>query len=127
NLNELINAVSESSERGETLAEFLDHAALVSDVDNFDERIAVTLLTLHTAKGLEFDHVFLTGFEEGVFPHNRSLDEPDEIEEERRLCYVGMTRARETLTLTRAVYRRTYGSERTQASAPSRFLREIPG
>ncbi len=127
NLNELVNAVSEGAERGETLADFLDRAALVSDADNFDERAAVTLLTLHTAKGLEFDHVFLTGFEEGIFPHNRSLDEPDEIEEERRLCYVGMTRAKETLTLTRAVYRRMYGSERTQASAPSRFLREIPG
>src|SRR6202040_1321839 len=121
-----VNAVAEGAERGETLEDFLDRAALVSDVDNFDERAAVTLLTLHTAKGLEFDHVFLTGFEEGVFPHNRSLDEPDEIEEERRLCYVGMTRARETLTLTRAVYRRIYGSERLQGSTPSRFLSEIP-
>jgi DNA helicase-2/ATP-dependent DNA helicase PcrA len=127
NLNELVNAMAESAERGETLADFLDRTALVSDSDNFDERAPVTLLTVHTAKGLEFDHVFLTGLEEGVFPHNRSLHEAEELEEERRLCYVGMTRTRETLTLTRAVYRRMYGSERLQASEPSRFLQEIPG
>src|SRR4029077_21138597 len=126
NLNELVNAMSEGAERGETLADFLDHAALVSDADNFDERATVTLLTLHTAKGLEFDHVFLTGLEEGTFPHSRSLNDPEELEEERRLCYVGMTRARDTLTVTRAVYRRIYGSERLQASTPSRFLAEIP-
>ena len=126
NLAELVNAVSEGAERGETLSDFLDHSALVSDVDNFDERANVTLLTLHTAKGLEFDHVFLTGLEEGVFPHSRSLHDPDELEVERRLCYVGMTRARDTLTLTRAVYRRVYGSERLQGSAPSRFLLEVP-
>jgi DNA helicase-2/ATP-dependent DNA helicase PcrA len=127
NLNELVNAVSEGAERGETLEDFLDRAALVSDADNFDEKATVTLLTLHTAKGLEFDHVFLTGLEEGTFPHSRSLHDPEELEEERRLCYVGMTRARETLTLTRAVYRRIYGSERLQGSTPSRFLSEIPG
>jgi DNA helicase-2/ATP-dependent DNA helicase PcrA len=127
NLNELVNAVAESAERGETIADFLDRAALVSDSDNFDERTVVTLLTLHTAKGLEFDHVFLSGLEEGVFPHSRSLHDTEELEEERRLCYVGMTRARDTLTLTRAVYRRVYGSERLQASEPSRFLSEIPG
>jgi superfamily I DNA/RNA helicase len=83
-------------------------------------------LTLHTAKGLEFDHVFLTGLEEGTFPHSRSVDDPEQIEEERRLCYVGMTRAKETLTLTRAVYRRIYGTERLHGSTPSRFLQEIP-
>ena len=126
NLNELVNAMSEGAERGETLADFLDRAALVSDADNFDERATVTLLTLHTAKGLEFDHVFLTGLEEGTFPHSRCLDDPEELEEERRLCYVGMTRAKETLTLTRAVYRRIYGSERLHGSSPSRFLQEIP-
>jgi DNA helicase-2/ATP-dependent DNA helicase PcrA len=126
NLNELINAISEGAERGETLEDFLDRAALVSDADNYDERATVTLLTLHTAKGLEFDHVFLTGLEEGTFPHSRSLHDPEELEEERRLCYVGMTRAKETLTLTRAVYRRIYGSERLQGSTPSRFLSEIP-
>jgi DNA helicase-2/ATP-dependent DNA helicase PcrA len=127
NLRELVNAVAEGAERGETLADFLDHASLVSGADDFDERATITLLTLHTAKGLEFDHVFLTGLEEGTFPHSRSLKDDAELEEERRLCYVGMTRARETLTLTRAVYRRSFGSERLQASLPSRFLAEIPG
>jgi len=126
NLNELVNAMSEGADRGETLADFLDRAALVSDADNFDERATVTLLTLHTAKGLEFDHVFLTGLEEGTFPHSRCLNDPEELEEERRLCYVGMTRARDTLTLTRAVYRRIYGTERLHGSSPSRFLQEIP-
>jgi len=126
NLRELLNAVAEGVERGETLSDFLERAALVSGADSFDERAPITLLTLHTAKGLEFDHVFLTGLEEGTFPHGRSLRDPGELEEERRLCYVGMTRARETLTLTRAVYRRTFGSERLQASVPSRFLSEIP-
>ena len=126
NLTELVNAVADGAERGESLTDFLDRSALVSDADQFDDRSSITLLTLHTAKGLEFDHVFLTGLEEGVFPHNRSLNEPEEIEEERRLCYVGMTRAKEKLTLTRAVYRRLYGSERLQASTPSRFLAEIP-
>jgi DNA helicase II / ATP-dependent DNA helicase PcrA len=127
NLRELVNAVAEGDERGETLADFLDHASLVSGADSFDERATITLLTLHTAKGLEFEHVFLSGLEEGTFPHSRSLDDTAEIEEERRLCYVGMTRARETLALTRAVYRRSFGSERLQASLPSRFLAEIPG
>jgi DNA helicase-2/ATP-dependent DNA helicase PcrA len=127
NLRELANAMAEGTERGETLMDFLDHAALVSDSDNFDEHALITLMTLHSAKGLEFDHVFLTGMEEGVFPHSRSQSDPEELEEERRLCYVGMTRAKETLTLTRAVYRRMYGSERLTGSMPSRFLQEIPG
>jgi len=127
NLQELVNAVAEGAERGETLADFLDRAALVSDADEYDERAPVTLLTLHSAKGFEFDHVFLVGLEEGVFPHSRSSDREEELEEERRLCYVGMTRARETLTLTRAVYRRMYGSEQLEGSLPSRFLLEIPG
>jgi len=127
NLHELVNAMSEGTERGETLTDFLDHAALVSDSDNYDEQALITLMTLHSAKGLEFDHVFLTGMEEGIFPHSRSQSDLEELEEERRLCYVGMTRAKETLTLTRAVYRRTYGSERLTGSMPSRFLLEIPG
>jgi len=127
NLHELVNAMSEGTERGESLTDFLDHAALVSDSDNYDEQALITLMTLHSAKGLEFDHVFLTGMEEGVFPHSRSQNDPEELEEERRLCYVGMTRAKETLTLTRAVYRRTYGSERLTGSMPSRFLQEVPG
>src|SRR6267378_1074127 len=127
NLRELVNAMAEGAERGETLTDFLDRAALVSDSDNFDEDALITLMTLHSAKGLEFDHVFLTGMEEGIFPHSRSQNDLEELEEERRLCYVGMTRAKETLTLTRAVYRRTYGSERLTGSMPSRFLQEIPG
>jgi DNA helicase-2/ATP-dependent DNA helicase PcrA len=126
NLRELVNAVAEGAERGETLSDFLDHAALVSDADNFDEDALITLMTLHSAKGLEFDHVFLTGMEEGIFPHSRSQNDNEELEEERRLCYVGMTRAKQTLTLTRAVYRRMYGSERLSGSLPSRFLQEIP-
>ena len=100
---------------------------MVSDADNYDEDALITLMTLHSAKGLEFDHVFLTGMEEGIFPHSRSQGNDEELEEERRLCYVGMTRAKETLTLTRAVYRRMYGSERLTGSMPSRFLAEIPG
>jgi DNA helicase-2/ATP-dependent DNA helicase PcrA len=127
NLKELINAVAEGTERGETLTDFLDRAALVSDADNYDEQARITLMTLHSAKGLEFDHVFLTGLEEETFPHIRAQNDPDDLEEERRLCYVGMTRAKETLTLTRAVYRRNYGSERLTGSLPSRFLQEIPG
>ncbi len=127
NLGELVNAVAEGTERGETLADFLDRAALVSDADSYDDRARVSLMTLHSAKGLEFDHVFLVGLEEGVFPHNRSLNREEDLEEERRLCYVGMTRARDTLTLTRAVYRHLYGNERLEGSLPSRFLLEIPG
>ncbi len=127
NLRELVNAVAEGASQGETLTDFMDRAALVSAADSIDDRAPVTLLTLHSAKGLEFDHVFLAGLEEGVFPHGRSMGSEDELEEERRLCYVGMTRARETLTLTRAVYRRIYGNERVEDSLPSRFLKEIPG
>jgi len=127
NLKELVNAMAEGEERGETLTDFLDRAALVSDADNYDEDALITLMTLHSAKGLEFDHVFLTGMEEGIFPHSRSQNDNEELEEERRLCYVGMTRAKETLTLTRAVYRRMYGSERLTGSLPSRFLQEVPG
>ena len=97
NLNELVNAASEAAERGETIAEFLDHAALVSDTDNLDERAPVSLLTLHNAKGLEFPIVFLAGMEEGLFPHMRALDSKAAMEEERRLCYVGMTRSEKRL------------------------------
>jgi DNA helicase-2/ATP-dependent DNA helicase PcrA len=127
NLRELVNALAEYAESGGELSDFLDQAALVSDADDYDERAQVTLMTLHSAKGLEFEHVFLAGMEEGLFPHSRSMDDPEQLEEERRLCYVGMTRARETLTLTRAVYRRIYGNEEMVNSEPSRFLREVPG
>jgi len=126
NLRELVNAAMDSRDRGETLAQFLDHAALVSDVDAYDERAQVTLMTLHSAKGLEFPLVFLCGLEEGLSPHSRTFLEPDAIEEERRLCYVGMTRAMDTLILTRAVYRRRYGNDLPDAAVPSRFLEEIP-
>jgi DNA helicase-2/ATP-dependent DNA helicase PcrA len=83
-------------------------------------------MTLHSAKGLEFPLVFLCGLEEGLFPHSRTFLQPDDIEEERRLCYVGMTRAMDTLILTRAVYRRRYGTDLPEASVPSRFLEEVP-
>jgi len=128
NLEELTRAVAESMEAGETFTDFLDAAALVSDADSFEGMPGVTLITLHSTKGLEFDHVFLTGMEEGICPHGRSLNEEKGIEEERRLVYVGMTRARTSLTLTRAVYRRIFGNEQQlRASLPSRFLAEIPG
>ncbi|MGA2966950.1 MAG: UvrD-helicase domain-containing protein, partial [Terriglobales bacterium] len=99
NLRELVNAAMDSRDRGETLDQFLDHAALVSDADQYDEHAQITLMTLHAAKGLEFPLVVLAGMEEGLFPHSRTMLEPDSIEEERRLCYVGMTRAMDTLIL----------------------------
>jgi DNA helicase-2/ATP-dependent DNA helicase PcrA len=127
NLEELTRAVAESMEAGEVFTDFLDAAALVSDSDSFEGKPGVTLITLHSTKGLEFDHVFLTGMEEGICPHSRSVNEEKGIEEERRLVYVGMTRARKSLTLTRAVYRRIFGNEQQlRASLPSRFLSEIP-
>jgi DNA helicase-2/ATP-dependent DNA helicase PcrA len=126
NLNELVNAASEAAERGENIAEFLDHAALVSDTDNLDEKAPISLLTLHNAKGLEFPIVFLAGMEEGLFPHIRALDSKAAMEEERRLCYVGMTRSEKRLFLTSARYRRRFGGGQQEATIPSRFLREVP-
>ena len=127
NLEELTRAVAESMEAGESFIDFLDAAALVSDADQFEGKPGVTLITLHSTKGLEFDHVFLTGMEEGICPHSRSITEEKGIEEERRLVYVGMTRARQSLTMTRSVYRRIFGNEQQlRASLPSRFLAEIP-
>jgi ATP-dependent DNA helicase UvrD/PcrA len=126
NLRELVNAAMDSRDRAETLDQFLDHAALVSDTDQYDQGAQVTLMTLHSAKGLEFPLVFLCGLEEGLFPHSRTLLEPDDIEEERRLCYVGMTRAMDALVLTRARYRRRWGTDLPEASVPSRFLDEVP-
>jgi DNA helicase-2/ATP-dependent DNA helicase PcrA len=127
NLEELVRAVAESIEAGESFTEFLDAAALVSDADSYEGKPGVTLITLHSTKGLEFDHVFLTGLEDGICPHSRSINEEKGIEEERRLVYVGMTRARKSLTLTRALYRRIFGNEQQmRASLPSRFLGEIP-
>jgi DNA helicase-2/ATP-dependent DNA helicase PcrA len=126
NLHELVNAARDSNDRGETLEQFLDHAALISDADAYDERAPINLMTLHSAKGLEFPLVFLCGLEEGIFPHSRTFSSPHEVEEERRLCYVGMTRAMDQLVLTRAVYRRRYAIETPEPSLPSRFLDEIP-
>jgi DNA helicase II / ATP-dependent DNA helicase PcrA len=126
NIRELLTAAEESHERGERLREFLDHAALVSDQDTYDERSPIALMTLHTAKGLEFPVVFIMGLEEGLFPHSRSLMEAAQLEEERRLFYVGMTRAEHKLYLTSARFRRYFGNMDQQVSEPSRFLSEIP-
>jgi DNA helicase-2/ATP-dependent DNA helicase PcrA len=107
------------------LTTFLEEVALVSDVDNLDEQVdAPTLLTLHAAKGLEFAVVFITGLEEGLFPHSRSMDDPEQMEEERRLCYVGVTRAKERLYLMRTFRRTLYGE--SEVREPSRFLNDIP-
>ena len=121
NLAELLGAAAEF----DTVDEFLEQVSLVADTDELDadESYAV-LMTLHSAKGLEFPNVFIIGLEDGVFPHLRSLGEPDELEEERRLAYVGITRARERLHLTHAWSRMLFGS--TQYNPPSRFLDEIP-
>lgn len=148
NLEELINVVEEYCQREEspTLQGFLDQAALVSDVDDLgrqgrqpdgpdgtsngqptstqDVQDRLPLMTFHLAKGLEFPVVFMVGMEEGLFPHSRSLDSIDDVEEERRLCYVGMTRAREKLFLSFVNYRRLFGA--SQCCLPSRFLDEIP-
>jgi DNA helicase II / ATP-dependent DNA helicase PcrA len=126
NLRELSNAMAEATEQGQTLEDVLDAAALVADSDEYDPTIPVSLMTLHSAKGLEFDAVFLAGLEEGLLPHSRSANSSAELEEERRLFYVGMTRAKQSLLISRAIYRRSYGEERLRASMPSRFLAEIP-
>ena len=126
NLEELIAAAEDYTNVAEapTLEGFLDSVALASDIDELkDEASRVTLMTLHSAKGLEFPAVFLTGMEEGVFPHARSMNDPEEIEEERRLCYVGLTRARDRLYLSWALHRRIHGYG---VGEPSRFLTEMP-
>ena len=127
NLSELVNAAADYDEQADEpgLQGFLEHTALVSDQDSLqDDRGAVVLMTLHASKGLEFPVVFIAGMENGLFPHSRSFDEPQEMEEERRLCYVGMTRAERWLFLTSAVWRRLYGTEQQQM--PSAFLQDIP-
>jgi DNA helicase-2/ATP-dependent DNA helicase PcrA len=107
------------------LTTFLEEVALVSDVDNLDERVdAPTLLTLHAAKGLEFQAVFITGLEEGLFPHSRSMEDPEQMAEERRLFYVGVTRAKERLYLLRTFRRTLYGE--SEIREPSRFLTDVP-
>jgi len=120
----LVNAAAETDTRGESLRDFLDHAALVSDTDQYKAEAEVTLMTMHAAKGLEFPLVFIAGLEENLFPHSRASDNVSELEEERRLCYVAITRAEKYLYLTHAMKRRVYGEE--IAAEPSRFLNEFP-
>ncbi len=126
NLEEFLTVTMEFDEEAENdLGSFLESITLSSDIDELEEpEEQVTLMTLHSAKGLEFPVVFMAGMEEGVFPGHRSIEEPNGIEEERRLCYVGITRARENLYLTCAKSRTIFGS--TSYNAISRFLKEIP-
>jgi DNA helicase II / ATP-dependent DNA helicase PcrA len=127
NLLELVAQMREYQKETEapSLVDFLERITLASDADGFDEnKGAVALMTVHTAKGLEFDVVFVTGLEEGTFPHQRSIDDDGAIEEERRLCYVAVTRARKRLMLCRARWRRLSGQ--TFGGVPSRFLRDLP-
>jgi DNA helicase-2/ATP-dependent DNA helicase PcrA len=131
NLNELVSVASEFEEANPegTLVEFLEQVSLVADADQIPDtdggQGVVTLMTLHTAKGLEFPVVFLTAMEDGVFPHVRSLGEPKELEEERRLAYVGITRAQQRLYLTRAAVRSSWGAP--SFNPASRFVNEVPG
>jgi|TARA_B110000881_G_scaffold200805_1_gene199428 DNA helicase-2/ATP-dependent DNA helicase PcrA len=120
NLAELVG----TAEEFESCEAFLEEISLVSDTDALDDQSQVTLMTLHAAKGLEFPYVFIVGMEDGVFPHLRALGDPNELEEERRLAYVGLTRAREQLYVSHAWSRTLFGS--TQYNPPSRFLSEIP-
>lgn len=127
NIGEFISSAFEYEKDADepTLAEFLERTSLVSDIDNYDENAdTVVLMTLHSAKGLEFGHVFLCGMEEGLFPSSRSMFSSEEIEEERRLCYVGITRAKKHLTISYAMRRNLYGG--SQYANASRFLNEIP-
>ena len=129
NVKELVGVAAEFESRTEgagSLAEFLEQVALVTEQDEYDDEAStVTLMTLHNAKGLEFPVVFMVGMEDGVFPHYRSMTDPAQLEEERRLAYVGITRARERLYLSHAWSRTLWGS--TSYNPPSRFLAEIPG
>jgi DNA helicase-2/ATP-dependent DNA helicase PcrA len=120
NISELVGSAREFTR----LDEFLEQVALVADTDELNDDDRVVLMTLHSAKGLEYPAVFVLGMEEGVFPHMRALSEPDEMEEERRLAYVGITRAQEKLHLTHAWSRQLFGT--TNYNPPSRFLDEIP-
>ncbi|HKG96224.1 MAG TPA: 3'-5' exonuclease, partial [Pyrinomonadaceae bacterium] len=125
NLQELVNAAVDYDEQGiEGLREFIDHSALVCDQDDYKRDAPVTLMTVHSAKGLEFPLVFICGLEDGLFPHSRSATDRAELEEERRLAYVAMTRAERYLYVTHAMKRRVYGEE--LASEPSPFLNEMP-
>jgi DNA helicase-2/ATP-dependent DNA helicase PcrA len=120
NISELIGSAAEFTQ----VDEFLEQVALVADTDDLDAENHIVLMTLHSAKGLEYPVVFLVGCEEGIFPHNRALTDPSELEEERRLAYVGLTRAREKLIVSHAWHRMLFGQ--SQYNPPSRFLAEIP-
>jgi DNA helicase-2/ATP-dependent DNA helicase PcrA len=126
NLEELVNAAVDydKSEEENGLRDFIDHAALTSDTDKFDRNASVTMMTVHSAKGLEFPVVFLVGLEDGIFPHSRSMNDDSELEEERRLAYVAITRAEKVLYVTHAMRRRVYGAE--MSAEPSQFLNEMP-
>ncbi len=126
NVKELVAGIQEYADRGEkpSLAGFLEEVALISDIDNWDDSTqSVTLMTMHSAKGLEFDTVFMAGMEDGLFPLRRGLDHPEDLDEERRLCYVGMTRAKKKLCLSMAGFRRRWGD---YTGGPSMFLKDIP-
>ena len=125
NLEELVNAaVDYDKSEGDGLRDFIDHAALTADTDRLDNNAGVTLMTVHSAKGLEFPIVFIVGLEDGIFPHSRSIGDPKELEEERRLAYVAITRAEQLLYVTHSMRRRIYGEE--IVSEPSQFLNEMP-
>jgi DNA helicase II / ATP-dependent DNA helicase PcrA len=125
NLEELVNAAVDYDKQEDAgLRDFIDHAALTSDTDKFDRNAAVTMMTVHAAKGLEFPVVFLVGLEDGIFPHSRSINDPKELEEERRLAYVAITRAEKVLYISHSMRRRVYGEE--MAAEPSQFLNEMP-
>ena len=127
NVEELKSSIHSYIENTETptLAGFLEEIALYTDIEQYNESDdAVVMMTMHSAKGLEFPHVFLVGFEDGLFPGQRSIGDEEEMEEERRLCYVAITRAKKSLTISYARQRMIYG--RTSSSLPSRFLKEIP-
>jgi DNA helicase-2/ATP-dependent DNA helicase PcrA len=125
NLEELVNAAVDYDKQEESgLRDFIDHAALTSDTDKFDRNAAVTMMTVHSAKGLEFPVVFLVGLEDGIFPHSRSINDQKQLEEERRLAYVAITRAEKVLYVTHSMRRRVYGEE--LAAEPSQFLNELP-
>jgi DNA helicase II / ATP-dependent DNA helicase PcrA len=127
NIQELFTVARDYDELSptEALSTFLEKVSLVSDVDELEEKVdATTLITLHQAKGLEFPVVFIVGMEEGLLPHRRSMEDPDELEEERRLCYVGVTRAQQRVYLLHTYHRNLFGS--SSATLPSRFLQDIP-
>jgi DNA helicase-2/ATP-dependent DNA helicase PcrA len=126
NIEELIRAAAESEQRGETISDFLDRAALSSELDRLDSSSRVALMTLHSAKGLEFEVVFMAGMEEGLFPHSQSMGTNEDLEEERRLCYVGITRAKEKLFVTWTPFRKSYGPDAGFPAKVSRFLEEMP-